>query len=163
MSLTACPSPSHHKFPDWCPQASGSERVKCPERGADGRTSEQQCWNCNSRYLPAAWPSQVPPGTPLQLPPQFLSQQLPSGSAARPLPHPGVRILLFPPAGEGPALPSTAARSKSCLDSLMAAIICSALFFSLFLGLSKTFLSVSFKKKNFCRDPPWTTSWTLQL
>lgn len=52
VSLTACPSHSHHEFPDWCPQASGSERVKRPERGADGRTAEQQCWDCNSPYLP---------------------------------------------------------------------------------------------------------------
>lgn len=65
VSLAVCPSHSHHEFPDWCPEASGSERVKCPERGADGRTSEQQC--CNSPYLPAARPSQVPPGTPLLL------------------------------------------------------------------------------------------------
>lgn len=116
VSSTACPSHSHHEFPDWCPQASGSERVKCPERGADGRTAEQQCWDCNSPYLPAARPSPVPPGTPLQLLPSSTPSSCPQ--ALQPGPASPSRCQNSPlsPAGEGPALPSAAARSKSCLD-----------------------------------------------
>lgn len=39
---------------------------------------------------------------------------------------------------------SIASRSKRCLDFLTAAIICTTLFYFLFLGLSTTFVSVFF-------------------
>lgn len=61
------------------------------------------------------------------------------------LPHPGVRILLFPRLERGRLCRALLPDQRA---ALMAAIICSTLFLFLFLGLYKTFVSVSFFKKN---------------
>lgn len=138
VPVTARPDCSHWEFPDLCPQPSGSEHVKRPKRCADGRPSAEQCPDYNSRYLPAAHRLECVLGLlcsplPSSSPGSLTPSSFPTSSQHRASPLP-VR-----PTSSAQNIPG---RSKCCLDFLTAAVICSTLFFFLFLGLSNTLISV---------------------